>query len=90
MNVRYQIIVEVTADGMLGPLKVQEAIQLALKEYRIGITQTTLDQRGLTIGNIRIAAVYPVAHNDEKTMVDRVPGHDQSRQVENIRDERIT
>lgn len=86
MKVRYQIIVEVTADGMLGPLKVQNTIEQALKEYRVGIVPQTLTERGLILGQVRIAACYTLAPDDTEPMVTRVPGRDQSRPVEEVRD----
>ena len=82
MNVRYQIIVEVTADGMMGPLKVQDLVAHTVRALE--------GKHGLRIGKVRTAAVYPLAQDDEKAMVTRVPGSDQSRPVEEVRDPRIT
>jgi hypothetical protein len=84
MNVRYQIIVEVEANGMKGPLHVLTMVENTLqlgKEMR---------NDGITLGKVRIAAVYPLAPPEQKPVVERVPGSDQSRQVEEVRDRRIT
>jgi len=91
MKVRYQIIVEVTADGMMGPLKVLNLIENWLKSKHVQWTGSDIkEDPRLVIGKVRVAAVYPVAQDDEKAMVTRVPGSDQSRQVEEVRDPRIT
>jgi hypothetical protein len=89
MRVKYQIVVEVTADGMMGPLKVQTMIDHALRLHRI------INEASLEIGKVRVAAVYPLAP-DDLTLgkpfpgVERVPGTDQSRPVEEIKDPRVT
>lgn len=87
MRVRYQIIVEVDADEMMGPLKVQEIIRNATEGYISGLRKAGAT---ITIGKVRIAAVYPLAPPEQKPVVERVPGSDQSRQVEEVRDPRIT
>lgn len=87
MRVRYQIIVEADADGMMGPLKVQEIIRNAVEGYISGLRKAGST---IEVGKIRIAAVYPLAPPEQKSVVERVPGSDQSRQVEEIRDQRIT
>jgi len=84
MNVRYQIIVEVTTDGLKGPLKVLTLIEHALRLHPV------LREESLDIGKVRVAAVYPLAQDDKEAMVTRVPGSDQSRQVEEVRDPRLT
>jgi hypothetical protein len=92
MKVRYQIIVEVTADGMMGPLKVQDLISNSIRLDR------NLKEKNLEIGKIRVAAVYTLAPDEkdehpfhtEASGVTRTPGTDQSRAVEEVRDPRIT
>lgn len=100
MRVRYQIVAEITADGMLGPLRVIELFQHALNHH------LTME---LELGKVRVAAVYPLAPPDQEPMalgspfgdprreasgtaterkVDRVPGTDQSRAVEEVKDQK--
>lgn len=83
MRVRYQIIVEAEADGLAGPLYVLTQIDSALRGK-------TLAGSGVNIGKLRLAAVYPVAPAEQAAVVERVPGSDQSRPVEEVRDRRIT
>jgi hypothetical protein len=85
MRVRYQIIVEVDADGMMGPLKIIERIS-----HRIDRIGDNENPQAITIGQIRLAAIYPLASPEQKPVVERVPGSDQSREVEEVRDPRIT
>lgn len=87
MKVRYQIIVEITADGMMGPLRVQDLVRNALT-LSPAIALAPPGQE-LELGKVRIAAVYTLAP-DDKVVVVRVPGTDQSRPVEEIRDPRVT
>lgn len=84
MRVRYQIIVEVDADGMMGPLKVHDLIENSIRMDR------NLKEKNLAIGKVRVAAVYPLAPPEQKSVVERVPGSDQSREVEEVKDPRIT
>ena len=83
MRVRYQIVIEVTADGMMGPLKVVNRIEDALQRSQV-------NTHGLIIGHIRVAAIYPVAPTVENPVAGRVPGSDQGRDIEEVKDPRIT
>jgi hypothetical protein len=83
MRVRYQIVVECDANGMMGPLKVLNLIEDALQRSEVA-------KHGVIIGKVRVAAVYPLAPPEQKSVVERVPGSDQSRQVEEVRDPRVT
>ncbi len=67
MKVRYQIIIEVTADGMMGPLRVLNLVRYALNQH------LSLE---VSFGNARLAAVYPVAHAVEEGVDHRVQGSD--------------
>jgi hypothetical protein len=51
MNVRYEITVEVTANGMTGPLKIVEAVKAALMERQ-------WKPGDIELGRVRLAAVH--------------------------------
>jgi hypothetical protein len=55
LKVKYQIVVEVTADGLMGPLRVHELIAQSLTMDR------NLKEKELEFGKIRVASVYPIA-----------------------------
>lgn len=72
MRVKYQIIVEIEADGLKGPLAVLDYVRYALNNH------LTVE---VDLGKIRLAACYPVAQDEPKGVEPGVQASDPGRQV---------